>query len=46
MTLDSGMEELHRKLIDHGFSKTDWAGDQFVRLRTLKGRLNRLKHVA
>jgi nucleoside-diphosphate-sugar epimerase len=41
-----GMEELHRKLIDHGFGKNDWTGDQFVRLRTLKGRLDRLKHVA
>ncbi len=44
--LSTGMEELHRKLIDHGFSKKDWIGDQFVRLRTLKGRLDRLKHVA
>jgi nucleoside-diphosphate-sugar epimerase len=42
----SGMEELHRKLIDHGFSKKDWDGDQFVRLRTLKRRLDRLKDVA
>lgn len=41
-----GMEELHRKLVDHGFGKKDWIGDQFVRLRTLKGRLDRLKHVA
>jgi nucleoside-diphosphate-sugar epimerase len=41
-----GMEELHRKLIDHGFGMKDWDGDQFVRLRTLKGRLNLLKHVA
>ncbi len=44
--LSTGMEELHRKLIDHGFSKKDWIGDQFVRLRTLKGRLDRLQHVA
>ncbi len=44
--LSTGMEELHRKLVDHGFSKNDWLGDQFVRLRTLKGRLDRLKHVA
>ncbi len=44
--LSNGMEELHRKLVDHGFSKRDWLGDQFVRLRTLKGRLDRLKHVA
>jgi hypothetical protein len=40
------MEELHRKLVDHGFDEMDWTGDQFVRLRTLKGRLDRLKHVA
>jgi nucleoside-diphosphate-sugar epimerase len=41
--LASGMEELHRKLIDHGFSKRDWEGDQFVRLRALKKRLDLLK---
>lgn len=41
--LVSGMAELHRKLVDHGFSKQDWLGDQFVRLRTLKGRLDLLK---
>ena len=41
--LASGMEELHRKLIDHGFSKRDWDGDQFVRLRALKRRLDLLK---
>ena len=45
-TLSTGMEELHRKLVDHSFGKQDWIGDQFVRLRTLKGRLGRLKHVA
>jgi nucleoside-diphosphate-sugar epimerase len=45
-TLSTGMEELHRKLVDHGFGKNDWIGDQFVRLRTLKGRLGRLKRVA
>ena len=44
--LTLGMDELHRKLIGHGFGKKDWTGDQFVRLRTLKGRLDRLKHVA
>jgi nucleoside-diphosphate-sugar epimerase len=44
--LATGMAELHRKLVDHGFSKKDWIGDQFVRLRTLKGRLDRLQHVA
>ena len=41
-----GMEELHRKLVDHRFSKKDWDGDQFVRLRTLKRHLNVLNNVA
>jgi nucleoside-diphosphate-sugar epimerase len=44
--LATGMEELHRKLVEHRFSNKDWTGDQFVRLRILKGRLDRLKHVA
>ncbi len=41
--LATGMEHLHRKLIDHGFSKRDWDGDQYVRLRVLKRRLDLLK---
>jgi nucleoside-diphosphate-sugar epimerase len=40
--LRSGMEDLHRAYIDHGFSATDFDGDQFVRLRTAKHRLDRL----
>jgi nucleoside-diphosphate-sugar epimerase len=40
--LVSGMEELHRKMVEHGFTKADFEGDQFVRLRTLKGRFNLL----
>ena len=44
--LTTGMEELFRKLIDHGFSKKDWDGSQFVRLRTLKNRLDLLGHAA
>lgn len=40
--LRSGMEELHRAYIDHGFSVADFDGDQFVRLRTVKHRLDRL----
>lgn len=44
--LTTGMEELHRKLVDHRFSKQDWDGDQFVRLRTLKTRLNLLERAA
>jgi nucleoside-diphosphate-sugar epimerase len=44
--LTTGMEELHRKLVDHSFSQEDWDGDQFVRLRTLKNRLNLLSRAA
>src|SRR5262249_25137936 len=44
--LINGMEELHHKFVDHGFSKKDWDGDQFVRLRTLKRRLKVLDRVA
>jgi nucleoside-diphosphate-sugar epimerase len=44
--LASGMQELHRKLVDHGFSKTDWESDQFVRVRALKRRLDLIKDVA
>jgi nucleoside-diphosphate-sugar epimerase len=40
--LASGMEELHRKMVEHGFGKSDFEGDQFVRLRTLKTRFQRL----
>lgn len=38
--LESGMEELHRKLVEHRFGIDDWKGDQFVRLRTLKKRMD------
>ncbi len=40
--LVSGMEELHRKMVEHGFGKKDFEGDQFVRLRTLKHRMSLL----
>lgn len=43
-TLASGMEELHRKMVEHEFSAGDFEGDQFVRLRTLRNRLDRLEH--
>lgn len=43
-TLDSGMEELNRKYREYGFKAKDFDGDQFVRLRTLKHRLNKLAH--
>jgi nucleoside-diphosphate-sugar epimerase len=39
-TLATGMDELHKAMVDHKFSKKDFEGDQFVRLRTLKHRLN------
>ncbi|MEO0530276.1 MAG: NAD(P)-dependent oxidoreductase [Planctomycetota bacterium] len=41
-TLEKGMEELHRKMVDHGFKASDFEGDQFVRLKTLRGRMDRL----
>jgi len=40
--LASGMEELHRKMVEHRFGKADFEGDQFVRLRVLNSRLDRL----
>jgi nucleoside-diphosphate-sugar epimerase len=40
--LVTGMGELHRKMVEHGFGKKDFEGDQFVRLRTLKNRFNLL----
>jgi nucleoside-diphosphate-sugar epimerase len=41
--LASGMEELHKKMVDHKFSKSDFEGEQFVRLRKLKTRMQLLK---
>ena len=40
--LATGMEELHRKMVEHGFGKEDFEGDRFVRLRTLKNRFHLL----
>ncbi len=40
--LATGMEELHRKMVEHGFGKQDFEGNQFVRLRTLKNRFHLL----
>lgn len=42
-TLETGMEELHRQMVDFGFSAKDFEGKQFVRLRTLQGRLGLLE---
>jgi nucleoside-diphosphate-sugar epimerase len=40
--LATGMEELYAKMVEHGFGKKDFEGDQFVRLRTLKKRYSLL----
>jgi nucleoside-diphosphate-sugar epimerase len=40
--LVSGMEELYRKMVDHRFGKSDFEGDQFVRLRALRHRFHLL----
>ncbi len=40
--LAKGMNELFEKYQEHQFDEKDFDGDQFVRLRTLKHRLNRL----
>ena len=42
-SLPTGLEELHRKMIEHAFSAADFEGDRFVRLRTLKNRLHLLE---
>jgi nucleoside-diphosphate-sugar epimerase len=40
--LRSGMEELYRAYVDHRFNVAAFDGEQFVRLRTLQHRLDRL----
>ena len=45
-TLESGMEELHKKMVDHKFSLADFTGDRYVRLRTLKDRMDQLAQEA
>ncbi|WP_214228873.1 SDR family oxidoreductase [Pedobacter sp. B4-66] len=42
-TLASGMEELNQKYITKGFNQEDFDGDRYVRLRTLKHTLNKIK---
>lgn len=44
--LRHGMEELYRKMLQHGFSKADFEGDRFVRLRMLKKRFDLLRRAA
>lgn len=43
-TLQKGLEDLHQAFITHEFSKTDFSGSQFFRLRTLveQNRFSRL----
>jgi len=40
--LARGMEELHASMRQRGFGKSDFEGDRFVRLRTLKKRLAKI----
>ena len=40
--LVSGMTDMFQRMKEHGFDRQDFEGSQFVRLRTLKGRLDRL----
>jgi len=42
-TLASGVDELHRKMVDHGFDATDFESDQFVRLRWLRKKMHLLR---
>jgi nucleoside-diphosphate-sugar epimerase len=37
-TLRAGMEELHRNMVKHGFSKADFEADKFVRIKIIKKR--------
>jgi nucleoside-diphosphate-sugar epimerase len=41
-TLEGGMEELHRELVKRNFSLADFEGEKYVRLRTLKRRLDKI----
>jgi len=41
-SLESGMEELHRKMVEHSFDASDFEGDRFVRLRWLSKRMDEL----
>lgn len=42
-TLGSGMGELYRKFLEHGFGAADFEGDRFVRLRRLTKRMELLR---
>jgi nucleoside-diphosphate-sugar epimerase len=40
--LETGMEELYRKMVEHSFGKGDFEGNRFVRIRALKSRFHLL----
>lgn len=40
--LDAGLAELHRRMLESGFGKSDFEGERFVRLRALRKHLDRL----
>lgn len=42
-TLDKGMDELYAKFVEKKFALSDFEGDKYVRLRTLKKRLDLLE---
>ncbi len=44
-TLDRGVDELYQKYVENGFSREDFEGSRYVRLRTLKTRLEMLSYV-
>ncbi len=41
-TLEKGMRELHEKYTEMNFSKEDFEGNKFIRLKLLKNKLNQL----
>jgi nucleoside-diphosphate-sugar epimerase len=45
-TLAAGMEDLYEKMAKHGFNAADFEGDRFVRIRTLRNRLDLIGAVA
>lgn len=45
-TLATGMEELFRRMVRHRFNATDFEGARFVRLRTLRMRMEQLQRPA
>lgn len=42
-TLQKGIEELYKKMKEHKFTLQDFNGDKYVRLRTLRKRLDKIK---